>query len=392
MPIDPISSRSIIGYVVAGLGTIAVVFVVEPIQQYISITGVAFCLLLIVLLVATVWGSRPALLASIVAVLCFNYFFLPPTGTLTISDPENWVALAAFLVVALTAGQLSARLKERALQAEAANDQISRLYYELNEAFEKASHAEALKQSAKLKSALLDAVTHDIRTPLTSIKASVTTLLNDRDRNPADSILTTEMKRDMLLVINEEADRLDHFVEGMIELAKIESGELSVTARWDSVEEIVQAAVARIRSRLDKHRLIVSIDPDLPVIRVDARAVSEVLYSLIENAVKYSPDGTAIVVSSARVDSGHLVFTVEDEGPGIAPKDRDAIFEKFVRIPFRGRASPGTGLGLAIAKGIIEAHGGTISVTDGKIGAKFSFTLPIGDDQEYGNETTDPDR
>ncbi|HNQ15609.1 MAG TPA: DUF4118 domain-containing protein [Pyrinomonadaceae bacterium] len=392
MPIDPISSRSIIGYVVAGLGTIAVVFVVEPIQQYISITGVAFCLLLIVLLVATVWGSRPALLASIVAVLCFNYFFLPPTGTLTISDPENWVALAAFLVVALTAGQLSARLKERALQAEAANDQISRLYYELNEAFEKASHAEALKQSAKLKSALLDAVTHDIRTPLTSIKASVTTLLNDRDRNPADSILTTEMKRDMLLVINEEADRLDHFVEGMIELAKIESGELSVTARWDSVEEIVQAAVARIRSRLDKHRLIVSIDPDLPVIRVDARAVSEVLYSLIENAVKYSPDGTAIVVSSARLDSGHLVFTVEDEGPGIAPKDRDAIFEKFVRIPFRGRASPGTGLGLAIAKGIIEAHGGTISVTDGKIGAKFSFTLPIGDDQEYGNETTDPDR
>lgn len=392
MPIDPISSRSIIGYVVAGLGTIAVVFVVEPIQQYISITGVAFCLLLIVLLVATVWGSRPALLASIVAVLCFNYFFLPPTGTLTISDPENWVALAAFLVVALTAGQLSARLKERALQAEAANDQISRLYYELNEAFEKASHAEALKQSAKLKSALLDAVTHDIRTPLTSIKASVTTLLNDRDRNPADSILTTEMKRDMLLVINEEADRLDHFVEGMIELAKIESGELSVTARWDSVEEIVQAAVARIRSRLDKHRLIVSIDPDLPVIRVDARAVSEVLYSLIENAVKYSPDGTAIVVSSARLDSGHLVFTVEDEGPGIAPKDRDAIFEKFVRIPFRGRASPGTGLGLAIAKGIIEAHGGTISVTDGKIGAKFSFTLPIGDDQEYGNEATDPDR
>lgn len=392
MLIDPISSRSIIGYVVAGLGTIAVVFVVEPIQQYISITGVAFCLLLIVLLVATVWGSRPALLASIVAVLCFNYFFLPPTGTLTISDPENWVALAAFLVVALTAGQLSARLKERALQAEAANDQISRLYYELNEAFEKASHAEALKQSAKLKSALLDAVTHDIRTPLTSIKASVTTLLNDRDRNPADSILTTEMKRDMLLVINEEADRLDHFVEGMIELAKIESGELSVTARWDSVEEIVQAAVARIRSRLDKHRLIVSIDPDLPVIRVDARAVSEVLYSLIENAVKYSPDGTAIVVSSARLDSGHLVFTVEDEGPGIAPKDRDAIFEKFVRIPFRGRASPGTGLGLAIAKGIIEAHGGTISVTDGKIGAKFSFTLPIGDDQEYGNETTDPDR
>lgn len=392
MPIDPISSRSIIGYVVAGLGTIAVVFVVEPIQQYISITGVAFCLLLIVLLVATVWGSRPALLASIVAVLCFNYFFLPPTGTLTISDPENWVALAAFLVVALTAGQLSARLKERALQAEAANDQISRLYYELNEAFEKASHAEALKQSAKLKSALLDAVTHDIRTPLTSIKASVTTLLNDRDKNPADSILTTEMKRDMLLVINEEADRLDHFVEGMIELAKIESGELSVTARWDSVEEIVQAAVARIRSRLDKHRLIVSIDPDLPVIRVDARAVSEVLYSLIENAVKYSPDGTAIVVSSARLDSGHLMFTVEDEGPGIAPKDRDAIFEKFVRIPVRGRASSGTGLGLAIAKGIIEAHGGTISVTDGKIGAKFSFTLPIGDDQEYGNETTDPDR
>lgn len=392
MPINLVNSRSAIGYVVAGPGTIAVVFVVEPIQRHISTTGVAFSLLLVVLLVATVWGSRPALIASIVGVLCFNFFFLPPTGTLTISDPENWVALIAFLIVALTAGQLSARLKQRALQAEAANNQISHLYNELNDAFEKASHAEALKQSAKLKSALLDAVTHDIRTPLTSIKASVTTLLNDPDPNLAKSTLTSEMRRDMLLVINEEADRLDHFVEGMIELAKIEAGELSVTPQWDSVEEIVQAAVSRFRGRIDSHRLMLSIEPALPVIRADARAVAEVVYLLIDNAAKYSADGTTIIVSATRADDRNVKFTVEDEGPGVAPKDREAIFEKFVRIPVRGRSSTGTGLGLAIAKGIVDAHDGTMAVSDGAIGARFSFTLPIGDGQEYGNKATSPDR
>src|SRR5215204_2053025 len=125
------------------------------------------------------WGSRPAVLSSLFGVVCFNFFYLPPVGRLTIDDPDNWVALFAFLVTAVTAGQLSARAKRRAEEADAGRREIERLYAELQDAFERASQAKALQQSERLKSALLDAVTHDLRTPLTSIKASVTTLLED---------------------------------------------------------------------------------------------------------------------------------------------------------------------------------------------------------------------
>ena len=127
---------------------------------------------LVVLFVAILWGSRPALLASVLGVVCFNFFFIPPVYTFTIADPQNWVALAVFFITALTVGQLSARARRRARQAEAQRSEIKRLYEDLQEAFERASEAEALKRSERLKSALLDAVTHDIRTPLTSIKVA----------------------------------------------------------------------------------------------------------------------------------------------------------------------------------------------------------------------------
>ena len=148
-------------------------------SSHVNATTVALALLLVVLLVATWYGARPAVAASLLGVLCFNHYFLPPFGTLAIAAPDNWIALIAFLVTAITVGQLSARAERRAEEADAGRREIERLYEELRSAFERASHAEALKQSEKLKSALLDAVTHDIRTPLTSIKASVSTLLEE---------------------------------------------------------------------------------------------------------------------------------------------------------------------------------------------------------------------
>src|SRR5215831_8968449 len=170
------------GYAVAVGGIAAVTAVLAPlIGHQINATTVALALLLVVLFVATGWGSRPAVLASVLGMLCFNFFFLPPIGTFTIADPDNWIALGAFLVTAITAGQLSARAKRRAEEAEAGRREIERLYQELQTAFARASHAEALRQSERLKSALLDAVTHDLQTPLTSIKASATTLLGKVD-------------------------------------------------------------------------------------------------------------------------------------------------------------------------------------------------------------------
>src|SRR5205085_12527509 len=186
---------------------------------HINSTTVAIVLLLIVLFIATLWGSRPAILASLLGVACFNFFFLPPVGTFIISDSDNLVALFAFLVTALTAGQLSSRARHRAEEANAGRREIERLYKELQDAFESASQAKAIQQSEHLKSALLDAVTHDLRTPLTSIKASVTTLLNELHTNTKDAEpieLDREGRQEMLEVIDEEADRLNRFIEGLV--------------------------------------------------------------------------------------------------------------------------------------------------------------------------------
>lgn len=168
-------------------------------------------------------------------------------GTFHIADPDNWIALAAFLITAVTVGQLSARARQRAEEANAARHESERLYYELQDTFERSSQAKALKQSEKLKSALLDAVTHDLRTPLTSIKASVTALLDEARAKSGDEQdgLGAEGREELLNVISEEADRLDRFIEGLMELARIEAGEMQLRRQWGSVQEIIRASLQR---------------------------------------------------------------------------------------------------------------------------------------------------
>lgn len=174
-----------IGYLTAICGVVVVTSLLKLFGAHVNATTVALALLLVVLFVATGWGARPAVFASLLGVLSFNFFFLPPTGTLTVATPDNWVALVAFLITAITVGQLSAHAKRRTDEADAGRLEIERLYRELQGAFERASQAEALKQSERLKSALLDAVSHDLCTPLTSIKASVTTAARRAPRQEA---------------------------------------------------------------------------------------------------------------------------------------------------------------------------------------------------------------
>jgi K+-sensing histidine kinase KdpD len=387
--------QSVARYALSVLAVALVVIALAPFHARLNSTTVALALLLAVLFAATFWGSRPALVASVVGVLCFNYFFLPPVNTFVIADPENWVALAAFLITAVTAGQLSARARRRAEEAEAGRREIERLYKELQSAFERASHAEALRQSERLKTALLDAVTHDLRTPLTSIKASITTLLDELDSKGDGSpsvTLDEESRREMLVVINEESDRLNRFIGGLIELARIEAGEMRLRRHWDSVDEIVAAALTRAEPLTRAHVVLTSIEPDLPVARVDARAVSEVIYTLLDNAAKYSPPGTTIRVEAVRAGDEALQIAVEDEGRGIPAELRERVFDKFFRATRDGdvstREPSGTGMGLAIARGIVEAHGGRIRVEDGRAGrgTRVAFTLPIGDDETEAKE------
>ncbi len=374
----------------AVLGIAAVTAALELFRTEINSTTVALGFLLVVLLAATLWGSRPAIVASIAGLICFNFFFLPPVRTFSIAEPDNWIALAAFLITALTVGQLSARARRRAEEAESGRREIERLYRELRDAFERASHAEALRQSEKLKSALLDAVTHDIRTPLTSIKASVTTLLDEAHTKEdlERSSLDDEARQEMLEIINEESDRLNRFIEGLVELARIEAGEMHLRRRWGAVDEIVATTLTRADPLARNHRIEVQIETDLPVVRVDPQAVSEVVYTLVDNATKYSPPETLIRVHAERAASRMIKISVEDEGQGVPVDLRERVFDKFFRATrdgdLLGKQTQGTGLGLAIAKGIVEAHGGQIWIEDGSkaVGTKFVFTLPIGDDEE----------
>ncbi|HKR02944.1 MAG TPA: DUF4118 domain-containing protein [Pyrinomonadaceae bacterium] len=383
------------GYLLAVVGIVAMTGALKLFGDHINSTTVALGLLLIVLFVAAQWGSRPAVLASLLGVVCFNFFYLPPVGRLTIDDPDNWIAFFAFLITAVTAGQLWARAKRQAEEAQSGQREIERLYTELQDAFERASQAKALEQSERLKSALLDAVTHDLRTPLTSIKASVTTMLDDSRPETGDEkagALDAEGRREMLEVIDEETDRLNRFIEGLMELARIEAGEMHLRRRWGSIEEIVTTALERAAPLTRNHQIQVGLGADLPTVRVDDRAVAEVVYTLIDNAAKYAPKGTGINVEAKSVDGQTVQLSVEDEGPGIPVDLRERVFDKFFRAMRDGDSSThqpsGSGMGLAIAKGIVEAHGGHIWIEDplDKRGNRVVITLPIGDEDEAAPE------
>ena len=377
MQFPDIVSSKIVRYGFAAAVVLASTFLLGTLGDHINSTTVALTLLLCVLFTATFFGRNPALFASFVAMLCFNYFFLPPIRTWTISDSQNLVAWAAFTMTAIITGELSAYARRRAREAERRKIEIEGLYSELRAAFEKAAHAEALEQSEHLKSALLDAVTHDLRTPLTSIKASVTTLL-DSEGGHRTIELDSEGRAEFLDIINEETDRLNGFIEGMMELARLEAGDLNGEAGLSNIEDIIHNALKRSENLLADHRVDTDIQPELPLVRADARALAEVVYTLLDNAAKYSPAGSTITIRSFATDAGVEVDII-DEGPGIPNRMREAVFEKFVRLD--KRAASGLGLGLAIARRIVEAHKGTIRIEDGEggTGSKIAFVIPVGD-------------
>jgi K+-sensing histidine kinase KdpD len=382
-------------YIFAILGIAAVTGLLIPIGDKVNTTTIGFAFLLVVLAIAIVWGSRPALLASVLGMFCYNFFFLPPIHNVGIADPQNWIALTAFFITSLAVGQLSARARRRAEEAEAGRIENKRLYEDLQEAFEQASEAEALRRSERLKSALLDAVTHDLRTPLTSIKASATLLLEEGEPGEQGEAFSPAEQKVILRVITDEADRLDRFVEGIVGLARIEAGDMKLSRNWSSPEEIIEAALARAEPLMHRHRLRILVEDELPVIRVDARAVAEVIYTLIDNATKYAPPETTITVRADRSEGEMIRITVEDEGPGIPSHLRERVFEKFYQARDENADNDrpeGIGMGLSIAKGIVEAHGGRIWIEDGPVGIGLcvSFTVPVGDDEEIPAKTLSP--
>ena len=465
-------------YVVA-LATI-VLLVLAYRRLPVNPTTVALTFLLVVLLLASRWGLTVAITTAVVATLAFNYYFLPPIHTFTIADPQNWIALLAFLASAIVASRLAERARREALNATRRRKEVERLYSlsqqllatdnvmellnsiphyvrdafglkaaamflpkrkavyrtgvdhpELSEeqlesvsgrgelvvdeeqqlcfvplrigvkpvgslglegsvlsretleavgsliaisieragAVETLTRAEAARESETLRSALLDSVTHEFRTPLTSIKASVTTLLSTPQ-------IDSEGQKELLTVIDEEADRLNRLVGEAAEMAQLDAQQVELRRETYAVRQVVEAALEKSKQVLAGREVKLQLPESLPPVRIDLERIAEVLVQLLENAAKYSPPGTPITISAE--PAGKMVdIGVADRGPGIDDMEQSLVFEKFYRGRDQRYRVQGTGMGLAIAKAIVEAHGGTIGVTSQLgSGSVFHFTVP----------------
>jgi K+-sensing histidine kinase KdpD len=357
-----------IRYLTATVAMAVPIAVLETLRSGLSQTTIALIMVLPVILVAVTEGRGPALYASILAGLSFNFFFVGPFYSFRITRAQDVAAVVVFITTAVLVGQLSSRLQKRVLLTQEQQRELVHVRGEFERAAAQAAEADILRKSEQLKTALLDTVTHDLRTPLTSIKAAITTI--------REKPVTPEVQRELFEVIEQESDRLNHFIQGMVDLAKLEAGEISLASRNVSAEEVVENALLRAGPLLENHSVEVSIAPGLPDLRVDPRLISQVIFSLVENAAKYSGAGAGITIAVCR-DESAVRFAVDDEGPGISPEARTQVFQKF----FRSGSQPGFGMGLAIARGIVHAHGGTIWIEEGPggKGASVRFQLPLGE-------------
>jgi two-component system sensor histidine kinase KdpD len=269
---------------------------------------------------------------------------LPGTEGLVL-EPER------FHMIEALAGMTALAIERARLSAEAERNRL---------------HAE----TERLRSSLLSAVSHDLRTPLAAISGASSTLLH------SGSDLDESSRRELAASIYDESERLGRLVGNLLEMTRLESGAFRLRKEWYPIDEVLGAAVHRLRRLLEDHRIEVKVPPEPVLVPLDEVLIQEVLLNLLENAARFSPRGSRILLS-ARAAPDAVVVEVADEGPGIPPGREERVFEKFFRDTI-GKGRPGAGLGLAIAKGIVELHGGRIhaeNLPEG--GAVFRFELPI---------------
>lgn len=359
---------------------------------FVSLAAVALCTLLVyllksiapvvslgvvylpaILVVSTVWGLRLGLLTSVASTLAFNFFHIPPLHRLTIADEENWVALAAFAIAAVLSSAVAGFARSRAIEvqegrreADRALADLTTLTQERDRMQAEAVEAEAFRRSDELKTALLRSISHDLRTPLTSIIASGSALASDT--------LTTEERAEMSGAIVGEGERLSRLVKNLLDMSRLEAGKAEPHPGMVDLAEVLDMARD---AAIEPSLIRLAVTRDLPMVNADAAQLERVFENLFDNAIRHS-DGRPVQARS-RVIGDAVAVRVVDQGPGIPESEWERIFEPFQRGS-SGKSDTGSGLGLAIVKGFVEANGGEVGIESlpGQ-GTSFVVSFPVGE-------------
>jgi K+-sensing histidine kinase KdpD len=355
--------------VAASAGALALVTAaIELLKGHVPVLSLAVLYLLAIIPVAVAWGIVYAVGTAVGSMLAFNFFFLPPLYTLTIDDSRNWFALLVFLVTAVVVSELATRSRRRAEEAESALRALRALTEERERLAAEALEAEALRRSDAMKTAVLRAVSHDLRSPLMAILTSAGALAHD------ELSLAAADRRELAETILGEAERLDRIVRNLLDLSRLQADAAAPEPEDWPVDDLVLQALDGLEtgSRVE----VVLPEEDAPLVRADLRQVERILANLVENAIRYSPADERVRVQVRELGSEVLVRVV-DHGPGVAPADAERIFEPFQRGSLTEPAR-GAGLGLAIARGFAEANGGRVWVeSHAGQGATFVLALPV---------------
>ncbi len=304
--------------------------------------------LLVIMAVAVRYGRGPAVLASGLSVVAYDVFFIAPHYAFEVHDQQHLLTFAIMFAVGLVISHLAVRIRRQEQEAEAATLRV---------------------RTEEIRSSLLSAVSHDLRTPLAAITGAGTALRDE------EGDLGAAERRELLDTLCEEAERLERLVGNLLDMTRLEAGALEVKREWVPVEELVGSALGRIEKRLDGRAVTTAIPADLPLAPVDPVLLEHALVNLLENALKYTPAGTPIEITARRQD-GLIELELSDRGPGL-PEPTEHLFEKFVRRAPAGTG--GVGLGLPIARGIARAHGGEVTAGNRPGGgARFVLALPLG--------------
>lgn len=314
-----------------------------------DIVNIAMVYLLAVVVVALRFSRGAAILSAVLCVAAFDFMFVPPQGAFTVNDVQYLLTFAIMLAVALVISGLLDRGRREA-------DARAALAIEA--------------ETERIRSALLASISHDLRTPLAVLTGASSTLAEGGDR------LDAQQRNALAGSIYAQALQLSDQVDKVLQMTRLESGAIALERDWASLAEIAGSLLNRLSDRLSAHRLIVEIPADLPLLRVDASLIEQVLGNLLDNAARHTPPGTVVILRATRTGQ-ELVVSVEDCGAGLAEGDVARLFAKFHRGASEA-AGGGTGLGLAICRAIVNLHGGRMWVESNPGGGlAFRFALPV---------------